>query len=342
MKKKPRTLTTCGCALLLLLFSEAVGQNPSAQPTQSPLTMEQKDMLSEAATLSRRVLDLNNARQHDEAMPLAERAIKLRKTALGESDLLVAEAICNLATLYVGKDDYDRAEIEFRKALTIYENAGGLAPNMGFVLDSLALLCWSRRDYGRAEAYAKRAIDLNEKLHGEQSTQVLESINTLIKIYVSADKTTQRNAAYSRVISVFEKSKDKMDRPSLFRYRCTISESKQTPEVSALKNRIEVLLDWHDSNLVPVSEGVLNGRALTLMRPEYPIEARKAFASGRVVVEVEIDECGNVAKAKMVSGPAVLRSACERAAKLSRFSPTFVNGTPIKVTGVLHFNFVKL
>ena len=342
MKTKPRTLTTFSCALLLLLFAEAVAQNPVAQPTRSALTTEQKDMLTEAAALSRRVLELNAARKHDEAMPLAERAIKLRKTALGEGDALVAESISNLASLYVGKQDYERAEIEFRKALTVYENVGGLTSNMGYVLDSLALLAWSRRDYGKAETYAKRALDLNEKLHGEQSAQFLESSNILIKIYISAEKTAQRNVALSRVISVFEKNKDKIDKPSLFRYRCALGEAKQTPEASALKNRIEVLLDWQESTQPPSSVGVLNGRALTLMKPEYPLEARAARVSGTVAVEIEIDECGNVSRAKALSGPAVLRSACERAAKLSRFSPTFVNGFPIKVMGILQFNFMNL
>ncbi|HSE31294.1 MAG TPA: TonB family protein [Pyrinomonadaceae bacterium] len=340
MKLKTRTLTAVLCAFVIF-FAEAAAQTPTTTAV-TQLTTEQTAMLTEASALSRRVIELNNGRKHDEAMPLAERTIRLRKTALGENNVLVADAISNLAGLYVGKQDYERAEIEFRKALAIYESVGGVPNNMGYVLNSLALLCWATRDYGKAEAYAKRAIDLNEKLHGEQSAQFLESLNILIKISISADKTNQRNAALSRSLSVFEKHKDKMDRPSLFRYRCILSEGKQNPEASALKNRIEVLLDWHDPTPAPSSVGVLNGRAVTLMKPEYPREARAARVSGTVVVEIEIDECGNVSKVRMLSGPSMLWSACERAAKLSRFSPTFVNGFPIRVVGELRFNFVKL
>jgi TonB family protein len=335
VKLKTQALTPALCAFLIL-FTEAAAQTPTTT-SAAQLTTEQKAMLTEASALSRRVIELNDARKHDEAMPLAERAIKLRKTALGENNVLVADAISNLGGLYIGKRDSERAEIEFRKALAIYEKVGGVRDNMGYVLNSLALLCWSRRDYGNAEAYAKRAIDLNEKLHGEQSVQFLESLNILIKIYISADKISERNAALARSLSVFEKNKDMRDRPSLFRYRCVLDEAKQDPETSALRDRIEALLDWRVPTYAPSSVGVLNGRAMSLMRPEYPSEARAAGVSGTVVVEIEVDECGNVSKMRILSGPWMLWSVCERAAKLSRFSPTFVNGFPVRVRGGASF-----
>jgi len=296
-------------------------------------------MLSEVAELNRRLVELNQARKFDEAIPLAQRVIKLRTTVLGESDSSVALAISNLGALYVGKQDYELAEAEFRKALTIYQNAGETDENMGDVLDSLALLCWSRHDYSRAEAYAKTAINLKEKLHGDQSPQLIQSINHLIKIYTSAEKSSQRNALYSRLISIFEKNKEKTDRPALFQFRCTLGDGKQTPEVFALKNRIDSLLDWQGPTQAATSLGVVNGRAVSLMKPEYPFEARAARVSGVVVVDVEIDECGNVSNANVVSGPSALKSASERAAKLSRFTPTFIDGFPVKVRGSIHFNF---
>ena len=335
-----RALTICSF-VLLLLTAEAAAQAPTATPTPSQLTTEQTAMLSEASALNQRLIELNQARKFDEAIPLARRVISLRTTVVGQSDLSVAQAISNLATLYVGKQDYELAEAEFRKALTIYQNSSGTAENMGYVLDSLALLCWSSHDYSKAEAYAKRAIELKEKLYGDQSPQVIQSLNHLIKIYSSAEKTSQRNALYSRIISIFENNKEKTDRPSLFQFRCALGDGKQTPEVFALKNRIDSLLDWQGPTQAATSVGLVNGRAVSLMKPEYPVEARAARVSGEVVVEVEIDECGDVANAKVVSGPSVLKSASETAAKLSHFTPTFINGFPVRVKGVLHFNFVS-
>ena len=44
----------------------------------------------------------------------------------------------------------------------------------------------------------------------------------------------------------------------------------------------------------PISGGVLNGKAISLPKPAYPPIARQAHAAGTVVVQVTIDENGNV------------------------------------------------
>ena len=89
-----------------------------------------------------------------------------------------------------------------------------------------------------------------------------------------------------------------------------------------------------------ISGGVLNGKAKNLVVPAYPAEARAAKASGAVNVQVTIDEQGNVISAKAVSGDALLRAACEEAARASKFNPTTLEGVPTKVTGVIVYNFV--
>lgn len=90
----------------------------------------------------------------------------------------------------------------------------------------------------------------------------------------------------------------------------------------------------------PVSGGVLNGKAITLPHPEYPAEARAAGAAGTVVVQVTIDEYGNVIAARAVSGHQMLHQASVNAARGARFSPTFLMGEAVKVTGVITYNFV--
>jgi len=90
----------------------------------------------------------------------------------------------------------------------------------------------------------------------------------------------------------------------------------------------------------PLAGGVLNGRAVKLAKPEYPHAARKSHVSGLVVVRVLIDEQGKVISAQAISGDPLLHDACVEAAKNSRFTPTLLAGTPVKVTGVIHYNFV--
>jgi TonB family protein len=89
-----------------------------------------------------------------------------------------------------------------------------------------------------------------------------------------------------------------------------------------------------------ISKGVLNGTALTLTLPAYPAEARETKAGGGVNVQVTIDEQGNVVSAKAISGDPLLKAASEEAARNSKFAPTTLQGVPVKVTGVIYYNFV--
>jgi TonB family protein len=91
--------------------------------------------------------------------------------------------------------------------------------------------------------------------------------------------------------------------------------------------------------LRPVSGGVLNGKALSLPLPLYPQIAMRARTAGKVEVEVIVDENGKVMSAQAVSGPAVLRDAAMDAAKRARFSPTKLSGVPVKVVGLINYNF---
>jgi len=90
----------------------------------------------------------------------------------------------------------------------------------------------------------------------------------------------------------------------------------------------------------PISGGVLNGKAITLPQPAYPAEARAARVGGTVSVQITIDEYGNVIAARAVSGHPLLQAASVSAALQARFSPTFLMGEAVKVTGVLVYNFV--
>ncbi|HKR02053.1 MAG TPA: TonB family protein [Pyrinomonadaceae bacterium] len=90
----------------------------------------------------------------------------------------------------------------------------------------------------------------------------------------------------------------------------------------------------------PISGGVLNGKAISKPAPPYPPVARAARASGTVIVQVSVDETGKVTSARAVSGHPLLQQAAVQAAYQARFSPTLLSGQPVKVTGVLTYNFV--
>ena len=88
-----------------------------------------------------------------------------------------------------------------------------------------------------------------------------------------------------------------------------------------------------------ISGGVLNGKAISLPKPAYPPIAKAAKASGTVVVQVTVDENGNVIEAHAVSGHPLLQAAAVSAAHSAKFSPTKLAGEPVKVTGIINYSF---
>lgn len=88
-----------------------------------------------------------------------------------------------------------------------------------------------------------------------------------------------------------------------------------------------------------ISGGVLNGKATSLVKPAYPAAAKAVRAEGAVNVQVTIDENGSVVSASAVSGHPLLRAAALQAARASKFAPTTLQGNPVRVTGVIVYNF---
>ena len=84
---------------------------------------------------------------------------------------------------------------------------------------------------------------------------------------------------------------------------------------------------------------VLNSRAISLPRPNYPPMARQIRLQATVTVQVLIDESGRVVSAKASGHPLFVPEA-QKAAMQARFSPTMIGETAVKVSGVITYNFV--
>ncbi|HEX3559796.1 MAG TPA: energy transducer TonB [Pyrinomonadaceae bacterium] len=89
-----------------------------------------------------------------------------------------------------------------------------------------------------------------------------------------------------------------------------------------------------------LASSVLTGKAISKPAPPYPAIAVAAHVQGPVAVQVLIDEQGRVVNAKATSGSGLLQAAAVQAAYQARFIPTLLGGQPVKVTGVITYNFV--
>lgn len=105
-----------------------------------------------------------------------------------------------------------------------------------------------------------------------------------------------------------------------------------------------------------INGGILNGKAVKLVKPEYPDDVKASKIEGTVLVDVVIDENGNVASASAVTEPfkipqpggtveeiqpanPILREAAEKAALESKFSRVLLQGQPVKVRGRIIYVF---
>jgi TonB family protein len=89
------------------------------------------------------------------------------------------------------------------------------------------------------------------------------------------------------------------------------------------------------------SLGVINGKALSLPKPAYPPAAVALNLQGKVNVQVLIDESGKVISANALSGHPVLKAPAEKAALGAKFSTTYLSNVPVKVSGVIVYNFSR-
>ncbi len=98
------------------------------------------------------------------------------------------------------------------------------------------------------------------------------------------------------------------------------------------------LVDCEDK--LVITQGIEPGHAVELPRPAYPPIARAAHAAGTVEVKVIVDLDGTISAAVAISGHPLLQAAAVGAARKARFAPWKYQGEPVKIVGVIQYNFV--
>lgn len=119
------------------------------------------------------------------------------------------------------------------------------------------------------------------------------------------------------------------------------SSSQRTPELDETEPKTAPPAPPKIEKPKIVVSDVVNGKATYLPKPIYSPAAIAMGAKGTVNVQVTIDETGKVISAKAVSGNPLLRVEAQKAAWNAKFSPTYLSKIPVKVTGVIVYNFTR-
>ncbi|MDT5063741.1 MAG: hypothetical protein QOH63_4200 [Acidobacteriota bacterium] len=339
-------LAALACALLHVGVSAQTNGNGQASAqgqaaTQTPGASSTE--LLEAQKLNTEVVKLFNAGKYDEAIPLAKRVLQIREKALTPGDERINAALINLAELYASKQKYGDAEDYYQRLLSVYEKASAPNPQaQAQVLDRLALLNYRQSAFDKTEKFYQRALTLREQVQGPEHLEVAPSFYNLAEFYRLRGNYKKAEQYYSQLLEIREKLPQGAGlryADVSNRYACALRKNGKPDEAKKVE-AADTGTKHRDDLVKLVDAGVVNGKALSLPKPAYPPDARNERVSGTVEVKVIIDETGKVTFACAVAGHPLLQAASENAAMEARFSPTLVQGVPVKVTGIVTYNFI--
>jgi TonB family protein len=212
-----------------------------------------------------------------------------------------------------GRGEFGLALNDYNKSLELKADNPVAYVNRGKVHFSLKSYELSVKDYDKA-------VELNPK----------DSVAYFNRA-VSFEKLGERKKA----MADYEKSveldpENEAGKTELKRLRDLEAEEVAAAAAEALKNNPPEFL-----NLGTLAAG----DAVKMVTPMYSPVAQRSNIEGRVTVEIELDVNGDVVSAKATSGPQMLRSSAEDAAKRSKFKPGMFNNRPIKAKAWIIYNF---
>jgi len=338
-------LLTAICLTLLLFVSTGAQTNstPSvpaavkAGATQQPAVDVTK--AADASRLNTEVVNLFKQKKYDEALPLAQRSLEISENELKADPKFSVTSLFNLATIYFEKGKHGEAEQLYKRLLILQQPESSFGLPVSDTLTRLALLRFWKRDTAAAASLMRRSIAIKEKVQGQNHTDVAQSSFILAEFYSLNGNVKEAEPLYQRALQIWIKQSGKEDHRvenALDRYYCMLANNGQTKRYEEFRKT--VLLSEADN--AHTSTDVLNGKATSKPVPPYPRKALEGRIYGVTAVKIVVDETGKVVKAKAICGHHLLTGASEEAVLKAQFTPTLLDGQPVKVNGVMTYNFV--
>jgi TonB family protein len=330
MMKMKRVI--CPIFLMALLISvNGTIQNP--QQTQSPDFIKSNELNSAAVKLF-------NEGKYDEAFPLALQALSLRTAAVGLNDPELIPLLTNLGEITKRKD-LELSSNYYTRALGLAEKAYGQTDiRLTTILDPLAFVEYTRKRTTVGEDLFRRSLRIKEIALGPRDPEIAVTAFNLAQAYAARAQYKDASPLLERAIAIWDadgKSQAKLTK-ALEAYVFVLTGLGKRQEANKAQDRLARV----SAQDVLMNVGVLNGKALALVPPPYPmLPTGYPHPSGEVQVEVLINENGQVLTAKALRSklPIEFDRVAENAARQSRFTPTFVDGKPTTVRGVIIYKF---
>lgn len=331
-------------ALGLSIFGQTTPQQTNLYTAVTP---EQVKALEEVQKLNLELAKLYRDNKDEEAAEIGKIILETVRKNVIESDLRVLPSLRNVAETYLVRKKYNDAIKILESIITVYEKIGSRVDGeRSRTLGRLAYAYTGKRDLKNAEAAYLKVIALNDSIYGAKSVQSADSFTQLASVYQLMNNDEQATAYFTKAVEVNDivlTEKEKESRHDLENFRCFSYHSyyRKKRNINMKEDNAYDLFMKKRNAADPKDpdEGVVNGKAINLVKPVYPQRARDKRAEGFAIVHVEINEQGNVTSAKAYCGFLDFVKEVEKAAMASTFSPTTLKGVPTKVTGDIVYNF---
>jgi CHAT domain-containing protein/Flp pilus assembly protein TadD len=179
---------------------------PTVGQVTAQVSSQDQEALAEAERLNQQVGELYQQGKYNEAIPLAEKALVIRKKVSGENHLNTAESLNNLAALYYSQGRYAEAEPLYKEALNIKKKQlGDNHSDTAISLNNLAELDYSQGRYSEAEPLYKEALAIYKKQLGDNYPNTATSLNNLALLYKSQGRYTEAESLYKEALAIYKK-----------------------------------------------------------------------------------------------------------------------------------------
>lgn len=159
--------------------------------------------LQDASQLGKEVEKLYSAGRVTEALPLAERQLRIRQALLDHRHPDVASSLSNLGLVYIELGRYEKAEVLLKQALQIFsenKRPSDVAENT----NNLAYLYQMQGAYDKAEPLYQEAVRIQESVQGGDRLELAHTLNNLASLYQAIGAYDKAEPLYLRTLSLKE------------------------------------------------------------------------------------------------------------------------------------------
>ncbi len=323
--------------LIILLTLLLISTYSFAQSASEDARKEIEKLNSEISASIKR-------KAYSDSLTAARRIVVLAETNFGSNHIETAKAFLTLGFVYFLSEELSEAEKSLQRSLNIYDSIKVSDNDPLFInlLETLASVKYKKDKYEEAENLLLRANDMRRKSEGSNTPKVMANTWSLANLNYTKGNFDKASELYKTVFKYRLDQPQANGREILDAYvRCSCSMYRANNDLEATRFEFEFAAEVLKKAKFK-KEDIVNGKAKKLPRPEYPGVAAVYRMKGEVLVNIVIDEKGDVVFVctKSFSGHPSFISAAERVAYKAKFEPTKVNGEPIKVIGTIIYEFV--